>query len=127
MSMVLTDAFISIDGVNYSGRNTSIALNTSVEAVDNTPMGSKTRLNDAGVGEWTFAAEFTSGASLFGLLRKTVPIEIRASSAPRSTSNPAYVGNALITEYSPIDGSFGDGLRVSISGVSASDLQELTA
>lgn len=129
--IVLTDCFISIGADVFSGHGTNVAISYSAEAVDITAMGSNTRKNLGGVKEWSMAFEFNADEEVtgkfFDLVGTVVSVEVRPSSAARDIANPSYVGEALVTEYSPIDGAFGDAHQVSLSVVSASDLERLTA
>ena len=73
-----------------------------------------------------FLADETLISTLNGKLGETVAIEVRATSAARSTTNGAWVGTGLVTEFTPMKGGVGDKNAVSLTVVSASDLQYLT-
>lgn len=128
--IILSDCFISIDGEEYSGQGTNVAISMSAETSDVTTFGQNTRHHLGSVKDWSIALEFIGDEEVTGAffekLGTEVEIEIRATSAPRSAKNPAYVGQAVITEYTPIDGAVGDALTVSLSLVSASELERLT-
>ena len=127
---VLTDCFISVDGVDFSGNNTNVAISESAEALDATAMGDTTRKNIGGVKDWSLAAEFVADEATTGVLHDkvgtVVPIIVRAKSAVASASNPAYQGDGLITEYQPISGEHGSLQKVSITVVSAGPLSRVT-
>jgi hypothetical protein len=128
--MVLTDCFIEIDSEAFSGKNTNVAISFSAAAVDITAMGDGTRKNTGGIKEWSMAFEFNADEEttgrFFDMVGTVVPVEVRASSAARGVANPGYCGEALVTEYAPIKGSVGDAHQISLSVVSAGDLQRLT-
>jgi hypothetical protein len=130
-ALVLTDCFIEIDGEEFSGKATNAAIAYSAVAVDITAMGDETKINTGGLKEWSMAFEFNADEATTGLffakVGTVVPIEVRAQSGARSISNPAYVGSGLVTEYTPLKGNVGDKHSVSLSVVSAGDLQRLTA
>lgn len=128
---VLTDCFLEIDGTDYSGQMTNVAISTSAEAGDVTAMGDGTRRNIGGLKDWSVAAEFNGSESVtgsfFDKLGTVVDVEVRPTYAERSETNPGYVGKALVTEYEPLSGAVGDVHRVSLSLVSAGPLARLTA
>jgi hypothetical protein len=131
--MVLSDCFISIDGVEYSGYGTSVAISRSVQAEEVRCMGdySPFRLSNE-VKDWTFAAELLAdedaiGADIFDMLGEKVEIEVRPKNEARSESNPAYVGLALINEATPLEGETGAIQKFSISGLASGNLERRTA
>jgi hypothetical protein len=130
MAIVLTDAFISIDGTEVSGKNTNVAISMSASAEDVTVMGDETRVHVGGIKDWSMSFEFVADEAVtgdfFDMVGTVVPVEVRASTAARSTSNPAYVGDALVTEYEPLSGNVGAAHKVSLTVVSHGPLQRLT-
>ena len=129
-ALVLTDCFISIDDTEFSGQNTNVAISYSAAAVDITAMGDGTRKNTGGIKEWSIAFEFVGDESVTGAffdkVGTVVPIEVRGSSAAQSATNPSYIGDGLITEYTPLSGGVGDANKVSLTVVSAGALQRVT-
>lgn len=131
MQIILTDAHIEIDSVVYSGNNTNVALSMSAEALDITAMGDGTRKNSGGLLEWGMALEFNAdeevtGQTFFEMVGQTVPVKVRPSSAAIGVANPSYEGDAVITEYNPLEGAVGDAHKVSLTLVSAGELQRVT-
>ena len=135
--IVLKDCFVLIDDVEYSGNTTNVAISMSSDAEDVTPMQSgpnATRMHiPGGLLDWSVALELNAdesvtGQSFFDMLGATgaVEIEIRPTSGARSTSNPAYCGSAVLTEYTPLSGAVGDAHKVQLSFVSAGPLSRLT-
>jgi hypothetical protein len=129
--VILTDCLIKIDDVEYT-EGTSAAISMSADAVDITPFGHETRRHFGGILDWSMAFNFVqdeavTGQSFFDMLGTLVEVEVRPTSAVVSAENPAYVGTALVTEYSPLDGSVGEAQKVALSLVSNSPLQRLTA
>lgn len=125
--MVLTDCFISIDGTEFSGQGTNVAIAYSAEALDITPFGDDTRIHSGGVKEWSMEFELiqdeeATGQLLFDMVGQTVPIEVRPSSAEVGPGNPAYVGSGTVTEYTPLGGAHGELSKATLSVVSASTL-----
>jgi hypothetical protein len=54
-------------------------------------------------------------ATLFPLLGTSVAVSIKPTSDTTTATNPAYTGNVLITQYSPVDGAVGDIATTSVS------------
>ena len=129
-ALVLTDCFISIDDVEFSGSNVDVAIAYSASAVDVTAMGDGTKKQIGGLREWSLTATFIADESVTGVffnkVGTVVPVEVRASAAVVSATNPSYSGDALVTEYTPISGNVGDAHKVSLSVVSAGELQRIT-
>jgi hypothetical protein len=130
-TLVLTDCFISLDETEFSGKNTNVAISYTATALDITAMGDATKKNTGGLKEWSMSFEFvgddeaTTGA-FFDKVGTVIAVEVRASSAVRGVNNPSYVGQGLVTEFTPIKGKVGDAHIVTLNVVSASDLQRLT-
>jgi len=119
--LVLTDAFVSIGGADLSAFVRSVSFTYNADVQDSTTMGSDTRTRLAGLRDWNMTVELTqdfaaSGvdATLFPLVGTSVAVEVRPTSAARSSTNPGYTGNAILSSYPPIDGSIGDLLTASI-------------
>ena len=125
-AIVLTDCFVKIGTTDFSGQTTSAAIAYKAEGVDITAMGDGTKKNMGGLKEWSMSFELNGDESvtgaLFALLGTTLAVEVRPTSAVRSATNPAYTGTALVTDYTPLDGSVGDKHKVSLSVVSAGTL-----
>ena len=54
-------------------------------------------------------------ATIFPIFNTVVAFEVRSTSAARSTTNPAFTGSVLISQYAPISGKVGDLGQVSVS------------
>lgn len=113
--MTLTDAFVSIGGTDLSAYVRSVSIDYTADTQDSTTMRSDTRERLAGLKDWTmtveFAQDFDAGAvddTLFPLVGTSVAVEIRPTSAARSTTNPGYIGNAILASYPPLGNSIGD-------------------
>lgn len=129
-ALVLTNAFIEIDGTAFSGVNTNVAISYSAAAAEITAMGDGTRKNIGGLKDWSMSFEFIADeeqtGTFFDMVGTVVPVEVRASADARGLTNPGYVGEGLVTEYTPLSGAVGDAHKVSLTVVSHSDLQRLT-
>ncbi|MBT2213460.1 hypothetical protein [Actinomadura sp. NEAU-AAG7] len=133
-TFVLTDAVVTINAVNLSAWCTSLTLSVEVDDQENTAMGSGFRSRLGGLKEWSIDVDLNAdfGASavdetVYPLLGQTVPVTIKATSAPTSPTNPIYSGTALISEYTPIDGGVGDLATTSVSWPGSGVLTRATA
>lgn len=127
---ILTNCFISIDGETFTGKATNVSISQTAETQDITAMGDETRKNAGGLKAWSMTATFNADAAMIvrfhPLLGKTVPVEVRKMNEAISMINPAWVGDAVLTEFTPIDGAVGDKHTYAVSLVSAGDLGLLT-
>ena len=110
-----TDGYLLLNAVNMSPMARQLVLKTSAAELDNTAFGATYHSRIGGLKdgqldvEWNqdFAAAQTD-ALLFPLLGTVVTFEVRPTSGARSTTNPAYTGSVLISDYAPLDGKVGD-------------------
>ena len=117
-AIVLKKAHFEVNTVDLSAEIQSITLNLTKEAPQSTAMGDDSHefiadgLKD-GSFDVTFRADYTSGsvdATMWAIFNGTAAVAwvIRPSTVAKSTSNPEYTGNCLLTNYTPITGSPGD-------------------
>lgn len=114
--IVLTDAYFEWNSVDLSDHVRSVTVNYAAEAVDQTAMGGNgTRENAGGLKVWSmdvelYADEASSSTSdtLFPDVGATQTVEVRATSAARSATNPGYTGTGLLENFNPIAGTVGD-------------------
>ena len=133
--LVLTDVFLSVNGVDLSNDVQSVSLNYEAEEQDSTTMGDDTREALGGLKNWSmdvsFAQDFASGqvdATLFSIVGSQVAIILRAdNTAGVGATNPNYTGSGLITSYSPIGNSVGDLAVAPVTIKSAGTLTRATS
>ena len=116
-TLIYTDAFVSINGVDLSDHVRSVQLTYEAEMLDDTAMGtSGTRSTKPGLKGWTLAVEFyqdfaagSVDATHFPLIGAVAfPIRVKPVKAlPISATNPEYQGNAVLESYPPITGEVG--------------------
>jgi len=123
--IVLTDASVTINGVNLSEYITSVSLSTSEDVIDTTGMaagGARTRVSGLADNSLTleFNQDFASsaveasinavGSSLVGT---TTTVVVKPTSGSVSASNPSYTFSALVAEWQPLSGAVGELATVS--------------
>lgn len=118
---VLTDCYVNINGTTWADHASKAEIPIKVENKDATTFGQTWLVKRGGLKDGNlnleFFNDFTAGnldEIIWGLLGTVVSFEIRPTSAARSTSNPAYTGNILIDQWSPVMGKVGDLVTVSV-------------
>lgn len=117
--IVLTDAKVTINGVNLSDHIASITLNESADVVETTAFSStaaKTRV--AGLKDNSVTLEFHQDfaannveATINGtssLVGTVTTIVVQPTSAAVSATNPSYSFSALVSEWQSLSGSVGE-------------------
>lgn len=117
--IVLTDAFVTINGVNLSDHIASITINESYDVVETTAFSStaaKTRV--AGLEDNSVTLEFHQDfaannveATINGttsLVGTVTSIVVRPTSASVGATNPSYTFSALVSEWTALNGAVGE-------------------
>ena len=134
--LVLTNAQVLINAVDLSDHVDTVTVNYSAAEVDSTSMGQAGISRLPGLKDWSldiiFAQDFALAkvdATLFPLVGTVFAIEVRPVNAARSTTNPAYTGNGLLSTYSPLGQKVGalNTAPIKIAGADGVALQRLTA
>ena len=120
--IVLTDAKITVNGVNLSTFGTSVTLNTTTDVVETTGFSStaaKTRvasLQDNSV-TLEFAQDYGTSlveATIYPLLGQTTTVVVSPTSTTSATS-PSYTFTALVSEWQPLSGGVGELATASVT------------
>lgn len=125
----LTDAHVIVNGVTLSDHANEVTVNDQRETVDITAFGATSKAVAKGLGDasisLTLFQDMAAGkthATLQPLIASTTPVtvEVRATSAGRSATNPAAVLSALLMNYNMLDGSVGEASTINAEFVNAS-------
>lgn len=122
--IVLTDAKITINGVNLSDHITSVSLSTSDDVVDTSAFGgggARTRV--AGLADNSVTLEFAQDyaaanveATIYPLLGTLTTVVVTPTSATGGTAtNPSYTFSALVSEWQPLSGAVGELATASVT------------
>jgi hypothetical protein len=120
----MTDAYISVNGVTLSDHANSVTVEDTRDEVDITAFGASNRAVTKGLGGGsitvTFFQDFAAGkthATLQPLIASTTPVtvEVRATSAARSATNPAAVMSGLLMNYNMLSGGVGEASTIEAS------------
>lgn len=122
--VVLTDARVTVNGVNLSDHCSSVTVETSKDEVDVTAFGATFKQLLAGIGDATvtlsvfqdFAAASVH-ATVWPLYSAgtTFPVTVRPTSGAESATNPTFTMTGVILNYNPIAGSVGEASTTDIT------------
>jgi hypothetical protein len=125
---VLTDATIIVNGVTLSTKGNQVAVEDTRDPVDVTGFGNSNKVYGKGLGDckisFTLFQDFAAGqthATLQPLIGSTtgVAVEVRATSAARSATNPAALMTGLLMTYNMLNGNLNDASTTPVEFVNA--------
>jgi hypothetical protein len=121
--IVLTNAFISVGGVDLSDLVASVTLNETFDVVETTAFSSvaaKTRV--AGLEDNSITLEFHQDyatgeveQTIYPLLGTAAAVIVKPNGSSTSAFNPSYTCSAIISEWTPINGSVGELATASVT------------
>ena len=120
--IVLTDAKVTINGVNLSDHIASVTLSTSADVVETTGFSSTAaRTRVAGLQDNSVTLEFhqdfaTSNVeqTIYPLIGTATAVVVSPTSTVSATS-PSYSFSALISEWQPLSGAVGELATASVT------------
>ena len=120
---VLTDAFVSIGGTDFSDHVKSVTLNYSAEVHDVTAMGDASRSRLAGLKDWSVDIEFyqdfadnSIDETLFDAVGVETAIKVRSSKTDAiSATNPEYQGNGIMSSFPIVGAAVGEVVMTSVT------------
>ena len=123
--LVLTNAFVSINGVNLSDHIASVTLTTTDDVIETTAFGTTARTRIGGLADNSVALEFhqdyaassveatiNGSTSLVGTVTAVV---VKPNGSTTGSDNPAYSFNALVSEWTPLNGAVGELATASVT------------
>jgi hypothetical protein len=124
----LTDATVIVNGVTLSDHANQVQVEDTRDSVDITAFGATSKAVTKGLGDAKitvqFFQDFAAGkvhATLQPLIGSTtgVVIEVRATSAARSATNPAALMTGLLMNYNMLSGGVGEASTISAEFVNS--------
>ena len=114
--MVLTNAQVTVNGVDLSNHVDSVEVQTNVDDVDITAMGASAHQHAPGLRNdkitVNFLQDFAASsvdATLFPLLGNTgFTVKVVPVNTTVSTTNPSYTATCVLFTYSPLSGKVGE-------------------
>lgn len=125
--IVLTNVEVLVGGVNLSDHVASVTLSTTYDVLEttafaggNVPTAAKTRI--AGLADNSVTLEFHQDfaaneveATIYPLLGTTPQVNIKPTPAANAADNPLYQFNALVSEWTPLNGAVGELATASVT------------
>jgi len=110
--LVLTNALVSINGVNLSAYARSVSLDLGYTMLSDTVMGDTFESNAAGIQKWSLSVEFVQDwatslvdQTLFPLLGAAAfAVIVQGVNTTEGATNPKYTGSAVLSDYPPFGG-----------------------
>ncbi len=125
--IVLTDVAVVIGAVDLSDHVASVTLSTTYDVLEttafaggNVPAAAKTRIAGLADNSVTleFHQDFAAGeveASIYPLLGTAAAVTISPTTGAVAASNPQYQFDALISEWTPLNGAVGELATASVT------------
>lgn len=121
--IVLTNAYITVNGVNLSDHIASVTLTTNTDVVETTAFGSTARTRISGLFDNSVALEFHQDyaassveATIYPLVgAASTAVVVKPNGSTTSATNPAYSFNALVSEWTPLNGAVGELATASVT------------
>jgi IMP cyclohydrolase len=123
--IVLTNAYVLINSVNLSDHIASITLTTTDDVIETTAFGSSARTRIGGLADNSVALEFHQDyaaanveATINGspsLVGTVTAIVVKPNGATTAADNPSYSFNALVSEWTPLNGAVGELATASVT------------
>ena len=113
---MLTNAQVTVNGVDLSNHVDSVEVQTNVDDVDITAMGASAHQHAPGLRNdkitVNFLQDFAAGkvdATLFPLLGNTgFTVKVVPVATTVSTTNPSYTATCVLFTYNPLSGKVGE-------------------
>jgi len=122
MAIVVTNAVVSIGGVDLSSHITKVTLSTSVNELETTTFGQTAKRRVGGLKDSTVAIDFNQDftaaaveATLYPLVGSTTAVVVKPNGTAASSTNPSYTFNVLVTEWMPLDAQVGELATASVT------------
>ena len=122
MAIVITNANVSIGGVDLSSHITKVTLSTTRAEIETTTFGNTAKRRVAGLADSSVAIDFNQDfaaasveATLYPLIGSTAAVIVKPNGTATGTANPSYTFSALVLEWMPLDAQVGELASASIT------------
>ena len=122
MAQVITNAAVTIGGVDLSQHITKVTLSSTRAEIETTTFGNTAKRRVGGLADNSVSLDFnndyvgaTVEATLYPLLGSTAQVVVRPNGTTTGTANPSYTFNVLVTEWMPLDAQVGELTTASIT------------
>jgi hypothetical protein len=122
MAIVITNANVSVGGVDLSSHITKVTLSTTRAEIETTTFGNTGVRRVAGLADSSVAIDFNQDfaaasveTTLYPLIGSTATVVVKPNGTATGTANPSYTFSALVTEWMPLDAQVGELASASIT------------
>jgi hypothetical protein len=120
--LVLTNASVVLASTDISQYITSITLNSTFDIVETTAFGNTAKTRVAGLADNSVTFEFNQDyatsaieQTIYPLLGTAANTVVKPVAGTTTTINPQYTFSALISEWTPLNGSVGELATASVT------------
>jgi hypothetical protein len=120
--LVLTNASVVFGSTDLSDYISSISLNSTFDIVETTAFGNTAKTRVAGLADnsvtFEFHQDYATGEveqTIYPLLGTAVSVVAKPVAGTTTTVNPQYAFSALVSEWTPINGSVGELATASVT------------
>jgi hypothetical protein len=122
MPQVITNAAVTIGGVDLSQHITKVTLSSTRAEIETTTFGNSAKRRVGGLADNSVSIDFNndySGASvestLYPLLGSTAQVQVWPNGTTTGTANPKFTFNVLVTEWPSLDAQVGELTTASVT------------
>jgi hypothetical protein len=120
--LVLTNASVVFGSTDLSDYIASISLNSTFDIVETTAFGNTAKTRVAGLADnsvtFEFHQDYATGEveqTIYPLLGTAVSVVAKPVAGTTTAVNPQYAFSALVSEWTPINGSVGELATASVT------------
>jgi len=120
--LVLTNASVVLASTDISTYITSISLNTTFDIVETTAFGNTAKTRVAGLADNSVTFEFNQDyatsaieQTIYPLLGTAATAVVKPVAGTTTAINPQYTFSALVSEWTPLNGSVGELATASVT------------
>jgi hypothetical protein len=116
--IVLTNVAVTFGVTDISSYVTSVTLGSTYDVVETTAFGNTARTRVAGLADNSVALEFNqdyAAGALESVIYPTLGTAVSITVRPVAGSSPAYSFSALVSEWTPLNGSVGELATASVT------------
>lgn len=111
--LVLTDSKITINGTDVSTNVAAVTLNVTAAEVETTAFGQGAVTRVGGLQDNSVTLSMHNDYSaieglVYPLIGSTAQIIVKPNGTAVGTANPSYTMQALVTEWTPVNGAVGE-------------------
>jgi len=120
--IVLTDVSVTINSIDLSDHVASVTIETNYDEVETTAFGQTGKTRVAGLSDssvsFDFHQDFAASeveATIYPLIGTSAAVVVKPNGSVTGATNPSYTFNALVTEWTPVNGAVGELATASVT------------